>query len=264
MEHSTELERGPYIYRHYCRACHGEAGDGKGPAAFALDPPPRDFTLAKFKFAAVESGELPNDSDLARVIRKGLSGTAMFPIKISDRDLAAVIRYLKTFSEDWTDFEPGEAIVAEPDPWPGRVDEAIDRGKKVYHGLAQCHSCHPAYLSRREIAEIHLEMRGQPPSSFPDDLYETKLTDTAYGYRAVSPDLIDGTMRFGSKARDFYLVIAAGIGGTGMPAMHGALESGDIWALAHYVHWLRAYRSSASSDRAPRRTWSTTASSLES
>ncbi len=255
-ELSSVVDRGAHIYRHYCRACHGEEGDGKGPAAFALDPPPRDFTLAKFKFAAVPSGELPNDRDLKRVIRKGLSGTAMFSSKLSERDLAAVIQYLKTFSEDWTEFDPGEPIVAGPDPWRGRLDQATERGRKLYHGLAQCHSCHPAYVSRREIAEIHLEMRGQALSSFPDDLYETKLTDTAYGYRAVSPDLMSATMRSGSRARDFYRVVAAGIGGTGMPAMHGSLESDDIWALAHYVRWLRVYRSSARSNRAPRPTFS--------
>jgi hypothetical protein len=38
------LNAGHEAYTHYCRACHGEKGDGHGPAALGLRPPPRDFT----------------------------------------------------------------------------------------------------------------------------------------------------------------------------------------------------------------------------
>jgi mono/diheme cytochrome c family protein len=35
--------RGADIYRQECRACHGETGDGDGPAGRALDPAPTNF-----------------------------------------------------------------------------------------------------------------------------------------------------------------------------------------------------------------------------
>ena len=47
------LTEGERAYTQYCRACHGDKGDGKGPAAKGVRPPPRDFTLGVFKFAAV-------------------------------------------------------------------------------------------------------------------------------------------------------------------------------------------------------------------
>ena len=35
------LNDGHVAYLQYCRACHGDKGDGKGPAAPGLRPPPR-------------------------------------------------------------------------------------------------------------------------------------------------------------------------------------------------------------------------------
>jgi len=39
-----DLARGATLYAAQCAACHGAAGDGKGPAAAGLDVPPIDFT----------------------------------------------------------------------------------------------------------------------------------------------------------------------------------------------------------------------------
>ena len=38
------------IYAQRCMGCHGANGDGLGPAAERLNPPPRDFTLGLYKF----------------------------------------------------------------------------------------------------------------------------------------------------------------------------------------------------------------------
>ncbi len=40
--------RGREVYTHYCQICHGEKGKGDGFNASRLDPPPRDFSDAKF------------------------------------------------------------------------------------------------------------------------------------------------------------------------------------------------------------------------
>src|SRR5690242_9099685 len=58
------LNDGRDAYMHYCYACHGEKGDGKGPSSYGLRPPPRDFTRGVFKFARLRSSdEMPNDED---------------------------------------------------------------------------------------------------------------------------------------------------------------------------------------------------------
>ena len=73
----ASLVQGAQIYLQRCSFCHGLLGDGNGPAADALDPRPRDFTLGTFKFRTTQSGELPLDEDLFRTVSRGLSGTAM-------------------------------------------------------------------------------------------------------------------------------------------------------------------------------------------
>jgi cytochrome c oxidase cbb3-type subunit 2 len=39
------VQRGHVIYNAFCVGCHGEFGDGRGPARAYLSPPPMDFTL---------------------------------------------------------------------------------------------------------------------------------------------------------------------------------------------------------------------------
>ena len=43
------LEAGRRIYAATCAPCHGVDGDGKGPVAFAIKPPPRNFHKDAFK-----------------------------------------------------------------------------------------------------------------------------------------------------------------------------------------------------------------------
>jgi high-affinity iron transporter len=61
------IEQGRRVYAVTCAPCHGVDGDGKGPVAFAINPPPRNFRKDAFKagdsveqiFATVTNG-LPN------------------------------------------------------------------------------------------------------------------------------------------------------------------------------------------------------------
>ena len=71
------LERGREVYHQRCVGCHGEKGDGNGPAAAFLDPRPRNFTVPAFKFRTTPSGSLPTDGDLYRTITRGVRWTAM-------------------------------------------------------------------------------------------------------------------------------------------------------------------------------------------
>jgi len=61
------MELGKQVYEAGCAACHGVNGDGQGPVAFAVKPPPRNFRKDPFKagdsvpqiFATITNG-LPN------------------------------------------------------------------------------------------------------------------------------------------------------------------------------------------------------------
>ncbi|MGE5182425.1 MAG: c-type cytochrome [Acidobacteriota bacterium] len=43
------LEAGKAAYDQTCVACHGATGEGNGPVAFAIKPPPRNFRKDPFK-----------------------------------------------------------------------------------------------------------------------------------------------------------------------------------------------------------------------
>jgi mono/diheme cytochrome c family protein len=249
---STEqLDRGQVGYMLYCRTCHGEKGDGKGPSAPGLRPPPRDFTLGTFKFAAVPGGTLPHDEDLVRIVKSGLHGTAMLPWDVPDRTLADIVQYVKTFSPRWKEEEPGETIVPTPDPWQGKEAAGIVRGKKLYHGLAQCLGCHPAYASKAEIFAATKELTGNASADFRDDMYGSVLKESDYGVKILPPDFTRSDLRSirdGQRLEDLYRVIASGVGGTAMPTWRGALPEDDIWALTHYVDSLIALKGTAQAE----------------
>ncbi len=232
------LTAGETGYMLYCRTCHGEKGDGKGPSSPGLRPPPRDFTLGTFKFAAVPGGTLPHDEDLVRIVKGGLHGTAMLAWDVPDRTLSEIVQYVKTFSPRWKDEEPGDAVVATPDPWQGRAAEGTARGRKLYHGLAQCLGCHPAYASKAEIFADTKELTGTGTADFRDDMYGSVLKESDYGVKILPPDFTRvelRSVRDGHRLEDLYRVIASGVGGTAMPTWKGSLPEEDIWALVHYV-----------------------------
>jgi mono/diheme cytochrome c family protein len=236
---ARRLNNGEHLFVTYCSACHGVNGDGKGPASIGLRPPPRNFTQGEFKFGAVASGQLPNDEDFMRIIQKGLHGSAMLPWNdVPERELMDIIQYIKTLSPKWADKTPGEPIVPGPDPWgKERRDEAVTRGMKVYHGLAQCLSCHPAYETVETINAASLELSKREAILRPD-AYHAELKDSDYGYKLMPPDFTRDHVRSGETLEDIYRTIASGIGGTAMPTWRGALSDDDLWAMAYYVRSL--------------------------
>jgi mono/diheme cytochrome c family protein len=243
---ASVLTEGERAYALYCRTCHGDKGDGKGPAAKGLRPPPRDFTLGTFKFAAVAGGSLPHDEDLVRIVRGGLHGTAMLGWDgIPEQKLGEIIQYVKTFSPRWKDEEPGEAIPPTRDPWTGREADGAARGEKLYHGLAQCLSCHPAYAPRSFIYEASKELTGNGTTDFRDDMFGSMLTDSDYGVKILPPDFLRADLRSirpDHHMEDLHRVIASGVGGTAMPTWQGSLPDEDVWALAHFVDSLAALK----------------------
>jgi mono/diheme cytochrome c family protein len=233
------LEHGRAVYTQYCRSCHGDAGDGKGTAAAGLLPPPRDLRLGVYKFAAVSAGQLPRDADFARTIREGLHGTAMAAWQVPETELDDLIQYVKSFAPRWRTETPGDQIAISADPWAGRDAEALGRGTGVYHGLAQCAvACHPAYVTRPEIAAFTKQLTGIDLREIRADIYQPVPKDSDYGFKILPPDFTFNPLRGGDAVVDIYRAIASGIGGTAMPTWKNVLPETDLWALAHYVRSL--------------------------
>jgi len=87
-------EKGKATYKVNCAMCHGDQGDGKGPAGIAMTPPPRSFASVK------EYKRGSKATQLYQTIKEGLPGTAMAPFAhISDEELKALVAYLTTFQK---------------------------------------------------------------------------------------------------------------------------------------------------------------------
>jgi cbb3-type cytochrome oxidase cytochrome c subunit len=88
------LLRGKEVYLQRCVGCHGPKGDGKGPAASFLSPPPLPFDDADDQCCGADTG--PGDFYF-RILR-GWPGTAMenFGERLSVDDIWRVVMFLKT------------------------------------------------------------------------------------------------------------------------------------------------------------------------
>jgi mono/diheme cytochrome c family protein len=233
------LEHGRVVYAGYCRPCHGDQGDGKGTSASGLQPPPRDLRLGVYKFGAVASGQLPTDADFVRVIRGGLHGTGMQAWDVLPAEIDDLIQYVKSFSPRWRTETAGDPIALTPDPWAGHEADGVERGKRVYHGLAQCAvACHPAYVTKEDIYKFTKELTSMSVRDFRVGYYDPVAKDSDYGFKILPTDFTFSLLRAGDTVPDIYRTIASGIGGTAMPTWKNVLPEPDLWALAHYVRSL--------------------------
>ena len=85
------LKRGKAVYEQTCAACHGATGEGNGPVAFALKPPPRNFTKDPFK-----AGDTVEK--IFATVTNGLPGTSMvgYPT-LAEAERWALAYYVRGF-----------------------------------------------------------------------------------------------------------------------------------------------------------------------
>ena len=87
------VAKGKSLYASKCLTCHGEKGDGMGPAGKYLNPKPRNFSTGPYK-----KGD--KASDLFTTITNGLDGTAMIGFKdVLEADRWAMVYYVQTFKK---------------------------------------------------------------------------------------------------------------------------------------------------------------------
>jgi mono/diheme cytochrome c family protein len=253
----SHLQQGREVYTRHCAACHGTTGDGQGPAAQYLNPPPRDYRLGRFKFGSTPRGDKPRRADLARIIRRGAKGTSMPTFRwMAQDELEAVIDYVTLLSsrgelefrlmkvaeqdlseednieaqlvaeqaqliaQTWADAD--QRIVRPRTPEPQYTQESIDAGAKAFVEL-NCYKCHGR------------DGRGNKTFNVGKD---------DWGRVAYAADLTTGMLHGGRRPVDIYRRIYSGINATPMPAFaqpdsgKGETEtqrSETIWNLTHFV-----------------------------
>lgn len=206
---------GRAAYQRFCAPCHGDRGDGRGPAARGMDPAPRDFTKGIYKFRSTASGALPLSSDLRRTIDDGLRGTAMpgWRAVLPVEDRAALVAFLRGFSSRFATDPPGEVVPVPPPP-PADAG-AVSRGRRVYERM-RCGECHGP------------EGRGDGPST-------PTLRDDR-GRPVLMPDMTrTRTMKRVSSERDVIVTYLTGLDGTPMPSYRDVIWPAQMWDLARYT-----------------------------
>ena len=213
---AADAAAGKPLYLRECSGCHGERGDGSGPAADFVDPRPRDFTKRVFKLRTTPSGQPPATDDILRTIERGIPGTAMpsfgFLPATERRQIAAYVLRLADLLD-----EPEPNAIPDVGSAPNTTPEAVAHGKQLYAD-AGCASCHGD------------SGKGDGPSAA-----ELKDTD---GRPMKARDFTAGVFRGGGEPRDLYYRIATGMDGTPMPAYGDVIEKADMWAVVAYVHSL--------------------------
>jgi mono/diheme cytochrome c family protein len=207
------LNEGREHYVQNCYACHGMAGNGTGPASHYYRPPPRDLTRGLYKFGGVVDG-LPHDEDFVRIVRLGLHGTPMLAWDIPDAELYPIIQYVKSLSPVWQEAELGQQIPVDTDTWEGNEREAVARGRQVYHGLATCQQCHPAYATKQEMYEASQAVGNRPIVEFRRLPFQPETKESQYEANGkkmmiMPPDFLFNEVRSGDDVKDLYRVISS-------------------------------------------------------
>jgi cbb3-type cytochrome c oxidase subunit II len=113
----ADLARGKRTYQEFCIGCHGPMGDGQGPAAKYLDPPPMNFTTLRRHLV---DGKYIGGIFYYQIMN-GITGTAMpyFKRELESEKIWDVSNYLAVSFVGYTDagIEPRGIEAAYEPPW---------------------------------------------------------------------------------------------------------------------------------------------------
>jgi high-affinity iron transporter len=175
---APDVGRGARLYQQQCASCHGASGDGRGPMAANMEPPPIDFTD---RARAAQRSPFA----LYQVIEQGLEGTAMGSFAhLPVEDRWALAFYLGRFAYPETLAAEGERI------W--RRDEAVRRRIGNLEALA---ALTPAALAAQvgdgRAAALTAYLRANPgavaeggSAESPLDIGRARLAESLTAYEA--------------------------------------------------------------------------------
>jgi len=130
----ADLARGKSTYQQFCINCHGPVGDGKGPAAQYLSPPPLDFTTLRGRL--VEGKYI--GGILYYQIMNGITGTAMpyFKRELESEKIWDVSNYLAVNFIGYTDagIEPRGIPAAYEPEWTNTYNPPAASGAPAKGG----------------------------------------------------------------------------------------------------------------------------------
>ena len=251
------LALGRDVYVRQCAGCHGTTGDGQGPAAVHLNPPPRDYRNGIFKFASTPRGSKPRRDDLRRIVIYGAKGTSMPAFRfLPEEEREAVIDYVQTLSArgeleinligeatdelvEEDDFDPitVAGFITDIDASWARADEELVRPLTV-NPAKTTETVRDGAVAFAEMYCVKCHNRDAAGSKSADVGVDT------WGRIAFPANLAMGMLHGGRRPEDIYRRIYSGINGTPMPASKdpntvtgetAEERSERIWHLVHFI-----------------------------
>ncbi|MFV0444557.1 MAG: c-type cytochrome [Planctomycetaceae bacterium] len=241
------LHQGRLLYAEHCQHCHGVSGDGNGPTARYLNPLPRDYRDAKFKFTSTPYTHPPARDDLARIVENGIPGTYMPSFKLLEpEELVSIVEYVRWLSmrgqcetlligevtgkdsvasdakETLLSFLPDEAEAVVIGPWveADTAEMAIlpesERPEATPESIAIGQKLFISATAK--CSDCHGKSglgNGTQTLAVEQGQTEPGLHDV-WGHIVVPRNLRSGIYRGGRRPLDIYRRIAAGIKGTPM------------------------------------------------
>jgi mono/diheme cytochrome c family protein len=183
------LLRGKEVFLQRCVGCHGLKGDGKGPAASFLSPPPADFTSKDDACCGGDTG--PGDF-YYRVLR-GWTGTGMenFGERLSVDDIWRVVMFIKTIPngtlKDGVIPEPSQYITWSPSK---ELLAWVNTKQKLSDNISFSKS-RPADPFMDEAMRVFPGLRPSDKLTVTGLGTNLSLTDAAAGIRTVYQRLLD-------------------------------------------------------------------------
>ena len=191
--------------------------------AQGMQPKPRRFSAAVFKFRSTPSGFLPTDEDLARTIRQGISQSSMPAFAaLNDREVRAAAAYVKSFSSKWRKTENHSPALPIPEipEWffkEAELSKHTLRGRELFTAL--CVSCHGTSGDGRGEAAANLKDAWEEP--------------------CPPLDLRQPFIRSGAERKDIYRALLTGLDGTPMPSFRETTSEEQRWELIAHIEQLR-------------------------
>jgi cytochrome c553 len=194
------------LYDRFCLACHGEAGDGRGPAAPYSKGRPRDFTRGEYAWRSTPLGQPPTDDDLRATLRHGAHGTSMPGFELDAAQIDQLVAVVKAFAPKA--FGAATPVVVAT---AKRSEPSAELWTK--YGCATCHGD-----NGKGDTPAAKAMSSAPYDLTREPLHRPRASDSLEARRAAAA-----------------MSIATGIAGTPMPGYAGSIPDEDLVALADYA-----------------------------
>jgi mono/diheme cytochrome c family protein len=226
---------GKELYGNYCSSCHGENGDGNGPAARFLYPRPRNFGEGKFRLVSTNN-RLPSDADLIHVLTHGMTGSAMFPFAhLPEGERQALVTYVRHLTRTLLEGRVREEAAKNGEEVdPAELADTLDRLTQPGTPLEvpadlPAASAESVARGRAQYAKVCIACHGETGKG---DGVQAQRDDN--GMPTQPRDFTRGIFKGGRELNQLYARMAVGMPGSPMPASSN-LSPGEIGDLINYV-----------------------------